>query len=412
MLRQCVGEHCDTGEVVTNIPPSPPQPCTQRSECTSACGVTPDEYRDSLGLVEAGPNQCYQCGRESSQPGWCTFIDGSDCCVLHECSGLCPAPPPAPPAECAKPSGCTHACGVTPAEYSAAEIPQIGLDQCYFCTTYRLSNAPEWCAFRFDGYLEYATPASSRGSPTRCLPWRPPLSTCSPKLALMHASRRLLSVTAAWSTTATATASLALRRRSRRLPTRAWHSPLQRRPRRSRARAAPLATRRAASPRTMAWACRLLGQTSATSARPTTCPSRPPARTCSAPTRRGATTWAARSTRATAAASTPPSPQRSAPSRRAATPSAAASQTPSSSRSSTCQLHSPTNASTATRGHGRTHPSGASGARTTPVRSPTRALASSSPRASPSAPPSLSSVPTSSCAPVLAPRAPRAVAGG
>lgn len=146
-------------------PPPSSAPCTGSSDCTHECGVTPADYQSVLGLPTAQPGQCYQCHTQSwtNAPGWCQFVQANSwsadkCCVLHTCNGNCateaPAPP-SPPEQCQAPSGCNYGCGHTPSEYSAARIPQLAPNQCFFCDTWYTSDAPAWCTYRHDGWVDY-----------------------------------------------------------------------------------------------------------------------------------------------------------------------------------------------------------------------------------------------------------------
>ena len=154
VLHDCIGENCQANMGDANAlarPPPPPStaPCTRSTQCNSPCGVSPAEYKDAVGLPDAEPNQCFACHKQAYDitPGTCTWRQantfGDDlCCVMHECDGNCPAPPPAPPTPCSPPSGCNYGCGVTPPEYAIAAIPRAAPDQCYFCDSYYTSNAP------------------------------------------------------------------------------------------------------------------------------------------------------------------------------------------------------------------------------------------------------------------------------
>lgn len=60
-----------------------------------------------------------------------------------------PPPPPAPTgSQCLAASGCNFPCGVTPAEYAAANLLTATSRQCYYCDQYYFSDAPDWCEFR------------------------------------------------------------------------------------------------------------------------------------------------------------------------------------------------------------------------------------------------------------------------
>ena len=65
-----------------------------------------------------------------------------------------PPPPPLPPLPqaCTQPNACNSACGVTPTGYDEANLATATPSQCYFCDSYRISDAPAWCEFRFDGW--------------------------------------------------------------------------------------------------------------------------------------------------------------------------------------------------------------------------------------------------------------------
>ena len=66
-----------------------------------------------------------------------------------------PPPPPYPPgpAPCAAASACNSECGETPSEFAEdAKLPTATAGQCYFCDKYRVSNAPGWCEYRYDGW--------------------------------------------------------------------------------------------------------------------------------------------------------------------------------------------------------------------------------------------------------------------
>ena len=80
-----------------------------------------------------------------------------------------PPPPPYPPgpAPCAAASACNSECGETPSEFADdAKLPTATAGQCYFCDKYRLSNAPGWCEYRYDGWtVDYCwmlNPATAR----------------------------------------------------------------------------------------------------------------------------------------------------------------------------------------------------------------------------------------------------------
>ena len=167
-------------------PPFPPTPtaCRPVSACTSGCGETPAEYKNTANLPDAGVGQCFFCDsyRVSNAPGWCEYrYDGwtvDHCCVLHQCQGACvweasppppppppppvplgssPAPPPSPspspPPPCTRHSSCTSGCGETPSEFkSDANLPFASAGECFFCDKYYVSNAPGWCQFRYDGW--------------------------------------------------------------------------------------------------------------------------------------------------------------------------------------------------------------------------------------------------------------------
>ena len=150
VLHDCVGDDCrldaGVGGGTASPPPPPPSnaPCTQASSCTSGCGITPAEYKDSVQLFDALPNQCYECSTDPSgtASGTCQFRQGAQCCQLHTCSGSCPPPPPPPLPQCHQPSGCNYGCGVTPPEYSITRIPTVAPDQCYYCSAWYTTNAP------------------------------------------------------------------------------------------------------------------------------------------------------------------------------------------------------------------------------------------------------------------------------
>lgn len=146
-LHDCVGPSCGAGSMATSPPPST-APCAAAPKCSSACGANPPSlfFDDAdLGLpAYISSSQCYECLSDTDE-GWCQFRDdGGKCCKLHSCTGRCPAPPPPapPPLPCTAASGCTSACGETPAAYSAARIPQAGLDQCYYCGTWCVPTLP------------------------------------------------------------------------------------------------------------------------------------------------------------------------------------------------------------------------------------------------------------------------------
>ena len=78
------------------------------------------------------------------------FWGTDQCCVLHECNGGCPSPPPTPTA-CAAVSGCNSGCGEMPhPDYHSMNLAAPTAGQCYWCDKWVSHDAPEWCQYRED----------------------------------------------------------------------------------------------------------------------------------------------------------------------------------------------------------------------------------------------------------------------